>query len=105
MLIKYAFFDTPLAVYIALFTDIDECKRSPGICESDCINTEGSFKCSCPRGYQSVGDNCEGTPDRSSLTTFTRILSPGKASFVKGRLQILLAKRILHKKVSSSNMR
>ena len=65
---KYAFlFDTPLAVHIALFTDIDECKRSPGICESDCINTEGSFKCSCPRGYQSVGDNCEGTPDARQI--------------------------------------
>ncbi|KAF2296657.1 hypothetical protein GH714_000928 [Hevea brasiliensis] len=33
--------------------DIDECKNSTlNICDKKCINTPGSFHCSCPEGYQ-----------------------------------------------------
>jgi hypothetical protein len=39
--------------------DIDECLNDP--CEGICINTQGSYSCSCELGYQ-LGDNgtCSG---------------------------------------------
>lgn len=42
-------------------TDVDECLlRKP--CQHECRNTIGSFKCSCPPGYQLLpnGRNCKG---------------------------------------------
>lgn len=46
--------------------DIDECKRSPGICESDCLNVPGSYKCLCPKGYETIGNNCVDIDECSS---------------------------------------
>lgn len=35
-------------------TDIDECRISPSLCgQGTCVNTPGSFKCECFRGYTS----------------------------------------------------
>ncbi|XP_072490708.1 complement component C1q receptor [Notamacropus eugenii] len=35
--------------------DVDECGRSP--CAHNCVNTPGSFHCTCPPGYESQGHN------------------------------------------------
>lgn len=33
-------------------SDVNECLESPGICSNgQCINTDGSFRCECPMGY------------------------------------------------------
>ncbi|RWS20612.1 fibulin-2-like protein [Leptotrombidium deliense] len=42
-------------------TDIDECQRFGGVCQFDCINTIGSYRCSCPVGYRlsQNGKSCE----------------------------------------------
>ena len=42
--------------------DIDECDIKEDICEHNCINTEGSFNCSCREGYllSTDGRNCTG---------------------------------------------
>ena len=42
--------------------DIDECDRGNGGCSDGCTNTEGSYQCSCPEGYQLMedGHTCEG---------------------------------------------
>ncbi|MEQ2180042.1 hypothetical protein GOODEAATRI_031551, partial [Goodea atripinnis] len=32
--------------------DVDECSAPNGTCEHICINTMGSFRCSCKPGYQ-----------------------------------------------------
>ncbi|XP_042374432.1 wall-associated receptor kinase 3-like [Zingiber officinale] len=44
--------------------DIDECNSTTKVCTGDCINTEGSYRCTCPRGTS--GDPIGGTclPDR-----------------------------------------
>ncbi|KAK8397657.1 hypothetical protein O3P69_004441 [Scylla paramamosain] len=41
--------------------DIDECSSGTGICEHECINEPGSFRCSCRQGFHLRGDNttCE----------------------------------------------
>lgn len=46
-------------------TDIDECSEYRGrgrLCIGICVNTPGTFKCSCPDGYQlaSDGHTCKG---------------------------------------------
>ena len=43
-------------------SDIDECAAGTSSCDvdADCVNTEGSYGCSCKAGYQGDGKNCEG---------------------------------------------
>lgn len=39
-------------VAAAAAQDLDECKVRPDVCKGgQCINTDGSFRCSCPAGY------------------------------------------------------
>lgn len=49
------------AVFLRL-PDLDECALSPKPCNFLCKNTEGSYLCSCPRGYslQPDGKTCRG---------------------------------------------
>ena len=36
-----------------MFTDIDECTENGRIClNGDCMNTPGSYRCICQRGYE-----------------------------------------------------
>uniref|UniRef100_A0A3B3C207 EGF-like domain-containing protein n=1 Tax=Oryzias melastigma TaxID=30732 RepID=A0A3B3C207_ORYME len=42
---------------------MNECLENPGICQNGiCINTDGSFRCECPFGYNLdfTGVNCVG---------------------------------------------
>ena len=41
-------------------TDIDECLAETDLCEQMCINTPGSYDCSCDDGYTEDGFNCTG---------------------------------------------
>ena len=45
---------------VSVSLDIDECKLN--ICERGCVNSIGSYQCSCPAGYQLAldGHHCEG---------------------------------------------
>lgn len=47
---------------LSAFSDMDECALSPKPCNFLCKNTEGSYLCSCPRGYslQPDGKTCKG---------------------------------------------
>lgn len=37
--------------YPCLLPDVNECELTPPPCKFTCQNTEGSFICSCPKGY------------------------------------------------------
>jgi fibulin 1/2 len=41
-------------------SDIDECSVGPGLCQHNCLNTWGSFRCTCQPGFtlQSDGRSC-----------------------------------------------
>lgn len=48
---------------VLLSLDMNECLDNPGICQNGiCINTDGSFRCECPFGYNLdyTGVNCVG---------------------------------------------
>ena len=62
--------------YLLNTIDINECSTSNGGCEDTCVNTDGSFECSCStEGYQLTGDGltCEGT--RNIKTTVNLCMS------------------------------
>ena len=48
-----------LSLFI-LLTDNDECKDGTHICAANatCINTDGSYNCSCDSGYEGDGFTC-----------------------------------------------
>ena len=48
---------------IILYTDINECALNNGGCQHKCINTDGSYYCSCDTGYDLQQDklSCQGT--------------------------------------------
>ena len=45
-----------------IITDSDECLENNGSCSHNCVNTEGSYYCHCPVGYnlQTNKHDCEG---------------------------------------------
>ena len=49
-------------MYNSTNTDIDECITNNGGCEQVCINTDGSFYCSCNDGFSlnANGTTCDG---------------------------------------------
>ena len=42
--------------------DIDECTAGKDDCDqnADCANTDGSFKCTCNKGFTGDGTTCKG---------------------------------------------
>lgn len=44
--------------------DIDECREGIARCGSNshCVNTEGSYECTCPRGYTRSASGCSQVP-------------------------------------------
>ena len=47
---------------VCCFADVDECLLFSGICQWQCVNQPGSFRCVCPEGYQLQGPRlCQGT--------------------------------------------
>ena len=72
-------------------SDIDECRFNSHNCSNNaiCINTKGSFNCSCKPGYSGNGHNCSGgclrsfiyllrlaNPCRVTVTAHTELLGP-----------------------------
>ena len=47
-------------ILLFMFTDIDECELGDHNCDgnANCMNTFGSFSCSCNTGYSGDGVNC-----------------------------------------------
>ena len=44
------------------YADIDECSLAQHTCDSNanCINTKGSFNCTCSNGFEGNGSYCKG---------------------------------------------
>lgn len=58
-----------LRYLVLLLLDLNECNESPKPCNFICKNTEGSFQCSCPKGYilQEDGRSCKGKNQDKNL--------------------------------------
>ena len=48
--------------YVFLVSDVDECLEDNGGCSDDCVDTDGSYHCTCQDGYQVGADlkTCQG---------------------------------------------
>ena len=46
------------SLYVVI--DVNECLEGTDICLQECINTPGSYQCSCLPGFLGFGDSCEG---------------------------------------------
>ena len=49
-------------IFVLLYLDLDECDSGTHNCDvnADCINTAGSYTCTCKPGYQGDGETCQG---------------------------------------------
>ncbi|KAG6505989.1 hypothetical protein ZIOFF_031303 [Zingiber officinale] len=47
--------------------DIDECKSSSNVCKGICVNTEGSFNCTCPPGISEDPVHGACTPNKKKI--------------------------------------
>ena len=58
-------------------TDVDECVNAHNPCHkyADCINTVGSFRCSCRHGYQGDGVLCHSIKHRRIVAIATALVS------------------------------
>ena len=64
--LSYCIIKDPAMVYANTFikaccmvphnTDIDECQTDNGGCAQNCVNTDGSHKCSCYNGFEMTSD-------------------------------------------------
>lgn len=55
--------------FCVIFSDINECQMAAVCTNGQCVNTEGSFTCTCNHGYQTTPDNksCQGTYIKHTL--------------------------------------
>jgi len=53
-----------LITFFCVYLDNDECATDNGNCDDICVNSLGSFHCSCQEGFSltSNGIDCEGEP-------------------------------------------
>lgn len=50
---SFDFHEKMLKIFLCFLLDINECLKFPGICGNGyCINTHGSYRCRCNRGYK-----------------------------------------------------
>ena len=56
------YFSMLLKHFYVLFSDTDECAMGIHTCSSSatCVNTPGSFTCTCNSGYTGSGTSCGG---------------------------------------------
>lgn len=59
--------------FFVLRADINECERLPQPCAHQCVNTAGSFKCTCPPGRHLLGDgkSCAGLERLPSYESYS----------------------------------
>ena len=52
-----------------LFIDVDECSEGTHTCSGNatCMDTDGSFSCSCHPGFTGDGFNCAGIDNESMI--------------------------------------
>ena len=70
-----------------MFLEIDECKSKTNNCDKNalCKNTEGSFTCTCNRGYKGDGKKCRGI----YLALFKGGFPPSRNFYARGCISFM----------------
>lgn len=65
--------------FLRCHADIDECQLNTNNCTHKelCVNEEGSYRCSCPKGYEGDGRGKEGCSPKNKRLLRTWILAAG----------------------------
>ena len=64
--------DMNYGTHLSLISKIDECEAKPGPCDinANCVDADGSYECTCNRGYSGNGSSCSGnTVCKTSVRT------------------------------------
>ena len=66
-----------MILFIHFYSDELECGTGNGGCEQNCVNTVGSYTCSCNTGYtlDSDGHNCESENDYNYIKFYLSLNS------------------------------
>lgn len=73
-------------ILFVIVIDVNECIENPGICTNGlCINTDGSFRCECPMGYNLdyTGITCVGMYHLLSEPEEVSLYSPETCFFLR----------------------
>ena len=62
-------------IAVSIASDFDECSSEPSPCDenADCVNSDGSYSCTCKQGFTGNGAICEGVPVLIIHCAFTTI--------------------------------
>ena len=78
-------------------TDVDECNSGTGNCSQGCVNTIGSYYCTCNAGYkmQASGKNCTGNHTKLAYqAALTEIVSRNDCLY-KSTLSISISVKLI----------
>ncbi len=69
-------YPTPFLLMVIVLLDVDECALGIFQCNENttCVNTIGSYNCSCKPGFEGVGSDCYGIPSRFCSIYFLYVL-------------------------------
>ena len=88
------------------YTDVDECTAGQHTCSHICSNTEGSYNCSCPIGFQLDDDNrtCTGENECHCIVLWALLVFTQEFNFTFLRLHTYL-KQLLGMDIYTSAQR
>lgn len=77
--------------FFVLRADINECERLPQPCAHQCVNTPGSFKCTCPPGRHLLGDgkSCAGLERLPGYESYSYSYRTSQSAPGRGSSQML----------------
>ena len=78
-------------VMFSFSSDIDECAMNSTVCDQICVNTFGSYMCSCRSGFRlnNISNQCEGNATQYNLYVVTMILIVSQNIFTLCMLSIV----------------
>ena len=79
--VTYVSFNNSIHFLFLFFTDVDECYERIDGCQQECVNTNGSYVCTCRTGYRLTSDRYSCTGISYLVLNFVRLVPKPIPSF------------------------